>query len=296
MPHGRKRFLLGLCSLVAANLGAQTLPAAPPSGFEAKAEGIGHGLVSSTMIYPSTVKGNQGTVKVYTPPGYSKDKKYSVLYLLHGLGGDENDWTVGQVGGSGGGDAGQIADKLIAEGKIKPSFIIVMPKNNIGVTDMKNIDFPGAIKSYERWTPDFLTELIPFIESHYPVYTDREHRALAGLSMGGGQVYNIGLTHLDLLAYLGSFSAAPNTYDNEKLFPDGGIKAGRDLKLLFHSYGINDNLIWNGLHVHLFCDSRGIKNYWWLVPGAGHDLAVWRASLWNFLQLAEDAGWTDSKD
>ena len=161
---------------------------------------------------------------------------------------------------------------------------------------MKNINYPDAIKSYESWTPDFLTELIPYIESHYSVYTDRAHRALAGLSMGGGLAYNIGLTHLDLFTYIGSFSAAPNSYNDEQLFPDGGIKARQDLKLLFHSFGINDSLLWNGLHVHNFCDSHGIKNSWWLIKDAGHDLAVWRASLWNFLQLAQEAGWKDSEN
>ena len=288
-------FLLMIFFAVTANMNAKTLPSMPPSGFETKINGILHGLVSSTITYPSTVAGNQGTVKVYTPPDYSTGKKYCVLYLLHGMGGSENDWTIGQVGGSGGGNANWIADNLIAAGKIKSSFIIVMPKNNIGITDLKNINMPDAIKSYEQWTPDFLTELIPFIESHYSVYTDRAHRALAGLSMGGGLVYNIGLTHLDLFAYIGSFSAAPNTYNDSQLFPDGGIKARQELKLLFHSYGINDNLLWNGLHVHNFCDSHGIKNSWWLIKDAGHDLAVWRASLWNFLQMAQHAGWTDSE-
>jgi endo-1,4-beta-xylanase len=274
-------------------LASGSLPVTPPSGFESAIDGIRHGAVSSTIVYASTAAGNRGTVKVYTPPGYSTDKKYCVLYLLHGMGGDENDWTIGQTGGSGGGNADWIADNLIASGKIEPSFIIVMPKNNIGKTDMKNMNYQEVIKSFDIWTGDFLTELIPYIESHYPVYTDRTHRALAGLSMGGGQAYNIGLLHLDLFAYIGSFSAAPNTYKNEQLFPDGGMKAGQDLKLLFHSYGKNDDLLWNGLHVHNFCNSHGIKDKWQIIPDAGHELSVWRASLWNFLQMAQDAGWTD---
>jgi endo-1,4-beta-xylanase len=293
MKNKRTLFFLVIFFVITDLLIAQTLPFMPPSGFETETNEILHGMVSSTIIYPSTVEGNQGTVKVYTPPGYSKDKKYSVLYLLHGMGGSENDWTIGQTGGSGGGNANWIADNLIAAGKIKPSFIIVMPKNNIGITDMKNINYPEVIRSYEEWIPDLTTRLIPFIESRYSVYADRAHRAIAGLSMGGGLAYNIGLTNLNLFAYIGSFSAAPNTYNDEQLFPDGGIKAGRDLRLLFHSFGINDGLLSNGLHVHNFCDLHGIKNTWWIIPDAGHDLAVWKASLWNFLQTAQDAGWRD---
>ncbi len=151
----RTIFLLVIFFTVTAYLDAQTLPAMPPPGFESEINGIPHGMVSATIIYPSTVAGNQGTVKVYTPPDYSTDKKYCVLYLLHGMGGSENDWTIGQAGGSGGGNANWIADNLIAAGKIKPSFIIVMPKNNIGITDMKNINYPDAIKSYENWTRIF---------------------------------------------------------------------------------------------------------------------------------------------
>jgi endo-1,4-beta-xylanase len=293
MKNQKIFLLIVIYFVIAIYLNAQTLPSMPPSGFETENNIIPHGYVSSTLIYPSRITNNQGTVKVYTPPGYSKSKKYSVLYLLHGMGGSENDWTIGQVGGSGGGNANYIADNLLASGKIKPSFIIVMPKNNIGITDMKNINFPEVIKSYENWTEDFLTELIPFIESNYSVYKDRSHRAIAGLSLGGGVAYNIGLNHLELFAYIGSFSAAPNTYKDESLFPDGGVKARQDLKLLFHSFGINDNLLWNGLHVHNFCDSHGIKNNWWIIPDAGHELSVWRASLWNFLQLAQNAGWMD---
>jgi endo-1,4-beta-xylanase len=293
MMTRRRLLLLCVSSAIAARLCAQTLPLMPSAGFEEYREGIPHGLVSATIYYPSTVAGERGTAKVYTPPGYSPDKRYCVLYLLHGMGGGENDWTIGQAGGYGGGNANWIADGLIAAGKVDPSFIIVMPKNNIGITNTKNADYAEVMDSFERWTPDLITGLIPYIESHYPVYADRAHRAIAGLSMGGGQAYDIGLTHLELFAYIGAFSAAPNTYTDDRLFPDGGAGAKRNLRLLLHSYGSNDSLLWNGLHVRRFCKMHGIKDSWWFIRGAGHDLSVWRASLWNFLQMAQAAGWTD---
>jgi endo-1,4-beta-xylanase len=288
----RRGITLGLILAASVSLGAQGLPRLPPELFASAAEGTARGELSPTLSYPTKVAGHQGRVKVYTPPGYTAERKYSVLYLLHGLGGNENDWTSGQLSGTGGGDVNLIADNLIASGAIEGSFIIVMPQNSVGIADMKSIDFPAAVKSFEAWIPDLDSGLIPFIESRYSVYADREHRALAGFSMGGGLTYDIGLSRLDLFAYLGSFSAAPNTYPEARLFPDGGEAARRELKLLFHSFGMNDELLINGLRVHSYCDSHRIPNVWWLIPRAGHTMGVWKASLWNFLQMARDSGWT----
>jgi endo-1,4-beta-xylanase len=245
------------------------------------------------LSYATKDAGRQGRVKVYTPPGYTPQRKYSVLYLMHGLGGDENDWTSGQRSGTGGGDVNLLADNLIASGAIGPDFIIAMPQNSVGIADMKNIDFPAAVKSFEDWIPDLDSGLIPFIESHYSVYADREHRALAGFSMGGGLAYDIGLARLDLFAYIGAFSAAPNTYPEARLFPDGGEAARRELKLLFHSFGMNDQLLMNGLRVHNYCVAHKVPEVWWLLPRTGHTMSFWKASLWNFLQMARDAGWTE---
>lgn len=111
--------------------------------------------------------------------------------------------------------------------------------------------------------------------------------------MGGGQTFNIGLTHLDLFKYIGAFSAAPNTYPNSRLFPDNGAAAKSKLKLLFISCGTNDSLIGFSEQVHNFCVSQGVPHTYWLVQGAGHDWNVWKQSLWNFAQMACAAGFTD---
>jgi enterochelin esterase-like enzyme len=260
-------------------LTADTLPSMPPSDFQQNKSGIAHGQVSASLTIPSTVKNNQAKVMVYTPQGYTKDKKYSVLILMHGMMGSETDWTLK-------GSANYIADNLIAAGKVQPNFIIVIPDNCIqSISDV--------MKSFSSWDPDLDSTLIPWIQKNYSVYTDRNHMALAGLSMGGGQTYNLGLTQLDRFAYLGPFSAAPDVNPISKLFPDSGAKAKTDLKLMFHTYGANDGLMNNGKNVKTYMDSKGIKNTWWIVPNEGHTWNVWMYSLWNFLQMASAAGWQD---
>jgi enterochelin esterase-like enzyme len=256
---------------------AETFPVSPPSGYDQVQNSIPHGQVSD-IYYQSTATNSQRRAKIYLPPEYSASNKYSVMYLLHGIGGSEDNWT------SGGGNANVIADNLIAAGKIKPS-IIVMPNCNASGT--------GISDGYENLTNDLINCLIPYIEKNYSVYTDRLHRAISGLSMGGGQSFNIGLPHLDLFPYIGAYSAAPNTYANSKLFPDGGTAAKQQLKLLFISYGTNDSLINFGTGVHNYCDTNGIPNTYWLLQGKGHEWSVWKQSLWNFLQMAGAAGYTD---
>jgi len=252
-------------------------PTLPSAGFDQVQNNIPHGQIVN-ITYQSSATNITRPARIYLPPGYSKSNKYSVMYLLHGIGGQETDWTTG------GGNANVIADNLIAANKIKPS-IIVMPNCNAAGS--------GISDGYENLTKDLINSLMPYIEKNYPVYTDRLHRAISGLSMGGGQSFNIGLTNLNLFPYVGAYSAAPNTHSNSVLFPDGGTSAKQLLKLLFISYGTNDNLISFGQGVHNYCDSKGIANTYWLLQGKGHEWSVWKPSLWNFLQMLGEAGYTN---
>lgn len=248
----------------------------PGNGFDANKGGIAHGTMTYFTYFSKATNSNR-RAKIYLPPNYSTSQKYSVMYLHHGIGGNEDEWSVN------GGTTNRIADNLIAEGKIKPS-IIVMPNGNAtgnGVSD-----------GWENYTKDLTDSLIPYVESHYSTYTDREHRAIGGLSMGGGQTFNIGLTNLDKFAYIGSFSAAPNTKSTNVLFPDDGKEAKSSLKLFYISCGTTDNLISFGQNVRNFCHQKGINHIYHSYPGRGHDWSVWNPSLWNYLQLLEGAGYT----
>jgi enterochelin esterase-like enzyme len=257
-------------------IAAETLPITPPAGYDKVQGNIPHGQVSY-ITYQSTATNSQRRARIYLPPNYSTSNKYSVMYLLHGIGGNEDEWYNN-------GAPNVIFDNLIAAGKIQP-FICVLPNGNAtgnGVSD-----------GWTNFTKDLINSLIPYVESHYSVYTDANHRTVAGLSMGGGQAFNIGLPNLNLFPYIGTFSAAPNTLSNSQLFPDNGAAAQQRLKLMFISYGTTDNLISFGTRVHTFCDSHNIPNTYFLIQGAGHDWNVWKQSLWNYSQMACAKGFTD---
>ncbi|AEY65169.1 carbohydrate-binding protein [Clostridium sp. BNL1100] len=255
---------------------AATLPTTPPSGYDQVQNNIPHGQVSY-INYQSAATNSQRRARIYLPPNYSADKKYSVMYLLHGIGGNEDEWYTN-------GAPNVILDNLIAAGKIQP-FIVVLPNGNATAT--------GVSDGWTNFTKDLIGSLMPYVESHYSVYTDRAHRTVAGLSMGGGQAFNIGLLNLNLFPYVGAFSAAPDTLPNSQLFPDNGTSAQQLLKFLFISYGTTDNLISFGTAVHDFCDSHSIPNTYFLIQGAGHDWNVWKQSLWNYSQMICEKGFTD---
>ncbi|RYD27761.1 MAG: hypothetical protein EOP86_24075, partial [Verrucomicrobiaceae bacterium] len=223
-------------------LGPEDKPAFPPpaDGFDKAREGIGHGKLE-TVDYESKSVGSKRKALVYTPPGYSPDQKYPVLYLLHGIGGDEDEWRRG-------GHPEIILDNLIADKKAEP-MIIVMPNGRAQPDDRPGPDAMATAPAFGKFDKDLLNDLIPFIESKYSVRKDRESRALAGLSMGGGQSLNFGLGNLDTFAWVGGFSSAPNTKPAPELVPDSEAAKDR-LKLLYLSCGSTDGLIRVSQGVH----------------------------------------------
>src|SRR5271169_6052675 len=150
---------------------------APPEGFGKKRDGIDRGKLE-TVEYDSTTVGVKRKARVYTPPGYTKDKTYPVLYLLHGIGGDENEWPRG-------GAPDVILDNLYADKKAVP-MIVVMPNGRASKEVTAKSGFGQQGPAFAAFEKDLLTDLIPFVEKTYPVKADRESRAIAGLSMGGG--------------------------------------------------------------------------------------------------------------
>ncbi len=205
-------------------LNADDVPAfpEPPSGFDREREGVPHGQLEM-ISYESKSVGTTRKMQVYTPPGYSKEKKYPVLYLLHGIGGDETEWQRFAR-------PNVVLDNLIAEGKITP-MIVVMPNGRAQKNDRPEGNIYAAAPAFAAFEQDLLKDVIPTIEAQYSVQADREHRALAGLSMGGGQSLNFGLAHLDTFAWVGGFSSAPNTKPAEQLVPDPGPRGEAEAAL-----------------------------------------------------------------
>ena len=256
-------------------LNADDVPAfpEPPAGFDKERDGIERGKLEM-VSYESKSVGTTRKMNVYTPPGYSKDEKYPVLYLLHGIGGDEAEWQRFA-------DPGRLLDNLIADGKAKP-MIVVMPNGRAQRNDRAEGDVFRAAPAFARFEDDLLKDVIPFVEKNYSVKADREHRALAGLSMGGGQSLNFGLEHLDTFAWVGGFSSAPNTKPPEELVPDPAAAKDK-LKLLFLSCGNKDGLMRVSQTLHAYLKANDVPHTWH-VDGNGHDAAHWKNTLYHFLQ------------
>ncbi|MCU0704988.1 MAG: alpha/beta hydrolase-fold protein [Fimbriiglobus sp.] len=246
----------------------------PPKGYDQKRDGIDRGKVE-VVEYDSTTVGNKRKATVYTPPGYSKEKKYPVLYLLHGIGGDENEWPRG--------GAIAVLDNLYADKKPVP-MIVVMPNGRAQPNDRAEGDVFRTAPAFAKFEGDLLKDLIPFVEKTYPVKADRENRALAGLSMGGGQSLNFGLGHLDTFAWVGGFSSAPNTKKPDDLIKDHA-DAAKKLKLLYVACGDKDNLMRISEGVHKMLDEKKVPHEYRVIPGGAHDFKVWKSDLYHFAQL-----------
>jgi enterochelin esterase-like enzyme len=256
-------------------LGPDDRPIAPPApaGFNVSRDGIPHGRIE-TVEYDSKTVGTRRKTLVYTPPNYTAATKYPVLYLLHGIGGDETEWQRGT-------NAQAILDNLIADRKATP-MVVVMPNGRAQPNDRVEGNGMASAPAFANFERDLIDDLIPFVEARYSVKTDRESRALAGLSMGGGQSLNFGLAHLDLFPWIGGFSSAPNTKMPAALVPDPA-KAAAQLKLLWISCGDKDGLISVSQRTHAYLKEQNVPHIWHLDSGA-HDFAVWSNDLYLFAQ------------
>lgn len=245
----------------------------PPAGFKAKRGNIPHGEL--TMVeYDSKTVGTTRKMNVYTPPNYSSDRTYPVLYLLHGIGGDETEWERFC-------HPENIADNLLAEGKMEP-MIIVMPNGRAQKNDRAEGNVYAGAAAFANFENDLLKDVIPAIEAKYSVLADREHRALAGLSMGGGQSLNFGLGNLDVFAWVGGFSSAPNTKPPAELVPDPAA-AKEKLSILWLACGNKDGLIRISQGVHNYLKEKNVPHIW-NVDSNGHDATEWGNNLYHFLQ------------
>jgi enterochelin esterase-like enzyme len=205
---------------------------------------VPHGAVAEVTYHSDSLKRFR-RMHVYTPPGYQKGEgTFPVFYLLHGAGDCDDSWsTVGR--------AGFILDNLIAEGKAKP-MVIVMTAGHTGA-----FGFGGGGARRDEFGEDFLNDVMPYIEKNYRVKTDRGSRAIAGLSMGGGQTLNIGVPHLEKFAYLGVYSSGvfgiipnPNrpapegpTYEEQHLAILDNADLKKGLKLFWFATGKDDFLV-----------------------------------------------------
>ena len=243
----------------------------PPQGFDRPNNGIAHGALAVSLTYQTR---NYGPLKVtvYTPPGYSASQKYPVLYLHHGIGGNEVSW-IGQ--GSNEGNADAILDFLYSKQMAKP-MIVVMPDGNV----RRIADSFAAFAAFEDV---LLNDLIPYIEKNYSVDTSPDARAIAGLSMGGGQTFDFGFPHTDVFHAISPFSAAPNTRPPAETIQSVDVVKA-NVRLIFIACGGADGLIGNSKMYHEFLDQNGVPHLYQIEPNEGHNKTVWNRSLYNLAQ------------
>ncbi len=246
---------------------------AAPDGFDKPREGIAHGKIE-TVEYNSTTVGNKRKMLVYTPPGYEKSQAYQVLYLLHGIGGDEEEWHKN-------GSPEVIFDNLYADKKITP-MIVVLPNGRAQKNDRAEGNIYASAPAFETFEGDLLKDIIPFMDENYHVAKGQTNRAIAGLSMGGGQSLNFGLGNLDTFAWVGGFSSAPNTKAPETLVPKPE-EAKQKLMLLWISCGDKDGLIHISQKLHTYLKEKNVPHIWHVDSGA-HTFPVWKNDLYLFAQ------------
>lgn len=270
----RSLLIIG-ASLIVIPVAAQNTQRQAPAGFDVANANIPHGKIDSIQ-YPSKTVGVTRKALVYTPPGFKKGTKYAVLYLLHGIGGDEKEWYKN-------GTPQIILDNLYAQGKLTP-MIVILPNGRAMKDDRAtgNIMAKDKVEAFATFEKDLLNDLIPYVEKKFPVKKDRDNRAIAGLSMGGGQTLNFGLGNIDKFAWVGGFSSAPNTKEPQLLLPNP--QKAKELKLLWISCGDADGLMPFSKRTHDYLAQNQVPHIFYIEPG-GHDFKVWKNDLYIFSQL-----------
>ncbi|HEY0456635.1 MAG TPA: alpha/beta hydrolase-fold protein [Verrucomicrobiae bacterium] len=254
---------------------------------------VPHGAVASVYYYSKVLKKFR-RMTIYTPPGYESGKgKYPVFYLLHGASDSDASWsTVGR--------AGFIFDNLIAAKKAKP-MLVVMPNGHTGLFSMGARDREPGKRPKDEFLDEFEKDILPYVESHYRIYTDRKNRAMAGLSMGGGQTLNLGLRNLDKFGYLGVFSSGifgitggnrngvpiePTgpAWEAERKAALDDAKLKKGLKLFWFGTGKDDFLVTTSRATVDLLKKHGFNVVYNETSGA-HTWLVWRSYLQEFAPL-----------
>ena len=263
-----------------------TVPGDQPAFYDVQS--VPHGEVR-TVLYPSKSNGVTRELTVYVPPGYddaqARNRRYPVLYLLHGFANDHQSWHRY-------GRANDILDNLIAKRAIEP-FIVVMPLgyggahvngDGTGVPPARAGQFGGDAALYER---DLLEDIIPMIDRKYRTIADRRKRAIVGFSMGGGQAGRFGLAHLGTFSHVGIMSAGMSGAQDTELVTTLGAdraKTNKAIDLLWIACGKEDTAIKGASALHQLLEKTGIEHTYLETEGA-HHWRVWRRYLRDLAPL-----------
>jgi len=261
-----------------------TVPGDAPAFYDV--QDVPHGEIR-TVLYKSRSNGTTRELTVYVPPGYedARNRRYPVLYLLHGFANDHQSWHRY-------GRANDILDNLLAQKKIQP-FLVVMPLgyggasingDGTGIPPKGAGQFGGDAALYER---DLIEDIIPMIDSRYRTNADRKHRAIVGFSMGGGQAGRFGLRHLETFSRVGILSAGmAGGADTEPLstLAADPAQANKQIDLLWIACGKEDTAMKGAKTLHTALEQAGIKHTFLETDGA-HHWRVWRRYLRDLAPL-----------
>ena len=256
--------------------GGIEIPEGPEGDYYRPQQGVAHGQVRSVTYYAQSTNEWRHAM-VYTPASYEKGKKrYPVLYLQHGMGEDETGWSRQ-------GHMQHIMDNLIANGEAVP-MIVVMESGDIKAPFQGGSNRQGFSQYGASFYQVMMHDLIPFIDNNFRTYTDRDHRAMAGLSWGGHQTFDLVLDNIDTFAWMGAFSGAifgldlKTAYNGIFTRPD---EFNRKIHTLFLSCGSEENFGTEALVKNL--RDAGIKTDFYVSPGTHHEWLTWRRGLRQFI-------------
>lgn len=257
----------------ACSLHAEEGVRAPSRHFDRWQDGVQHGRVF-TEEYPSRRVGNRRSLVVYQPPGYAPSLRYPVLYLLHGMSDDETAWTRR-------GALEPILDNLYSDGRLVP-MLVVMPSGRASRDVDAESPWDRQAAAFMAFEEELLDTVIPFVESRFRVLPDREHRALAGISVGARQALLFGLAHVDQFAWVGAFSPTGPLPAPDQLILRPAELSSR-LRLLSLSVGDQDPVSSVATRFHEQLNGLGVRHHWESEPG-GHTWIVWKRDLHRFAQ------------
>lgn len=251
----------------------------PPTDYTKKKTDVTYGT-RSLINYDSTTTGKTRKAYVVLPNGYSEDKTYPVVYLLHGIGGDHTEWF--------GGKPVEIVGNLIAAGEAD-DMIMVFPNIRARADDKAVYDLSVEhFQAFDNFINDLRDDLMPYIESHYSVKTGRENTAICGLSMGGRETLYIGLTMPETFGYIGAFEPAIGVLPynlEEGLFTTDTMTLPEQYKnntFIMIVKGQDDTVVNDcPLQYHNTLTKNGVPHIYYDMPG-GHDFTVWNNGLYNF--------------
>lgn len=230
------------------------------------------------ITYPSKITGTNRHAMVFLPADYKEEKQYPVLYLLHGLTGSHRTWR------------NKSADVILQNlhyFEQVPEMIVICPNSAVNVDeDTENLSLPETIRAYDLTGQDLVENLMPYINSHYPVKTGREYTAVAGNSMGGRNTLYMAFTYPELFGYVGVFSSASvlpdETYGHVNPLLKDLVPPAEKFRLLMLSVGRSDDVCGDVTYkLHGLMKEKGIEHLFYDTEG-GHEDTVWQNALYNF--------------